>query len=355
MKTRSIRQTALCIFLVLALIVGTPFSLAQESEHPYIKISVRDTGVIYAELMPEYAPITVTNFLKLVSEGFYDGLTFHRIISGFMVQGGDPKGNGTGGSAETIKGEFSSNGVDNPLKHERGVLSMARSSAPDSASSQFFIMHQAASHLDGSYAAFGRVVAGIAVVDILCDYTPVQDRNGTVAPADQPVIERIERVERQEAEAAVAAEQQNGRPGAQFRDPYSPAAFTMPEDWARAETGSETQRFLNMADEAKQFLMRSYDYWRMISAAARESFGERSAMNTESFGAEGLADSLNISAESMTPETIGDLLLYRFEDGGACYFTAIQQGYLYLFVLPAGWTEDTLDTLRAILGTWSFD
>jgi len=160
-----------------------------------VQIDITDYGVITAELYPEAAPITVANFVKLAKEGFYDGLTFHRIISGFMIQGGDPNGNGTGGSAETIKGEFSANGVDNPIAHERGVLSMARSSMPDSASSQFFIMHEAAPHLDGSYAAFGRVLSGMEIVDAICAQTPVQDWNGTVAKADQPVITSIRVVE----------------------------------------------------------------------------------------------------------------------------------------------------------------
>lgn len=122
-------------------------------------------GKIELELYPEVAPITVANFEKLVKSGFYDGLTFHRVIAGFMIQGGCPNGNGMGGADENIKGEFSANGVKNDLKHERGVISMARSRHPDSASSQFFIMHANAPHLDGQYAAFGRVVSGIEVVD----------------------------------------------------------------------------------------------------------------------------------------------------------------------------------------------
>lgn len=120
---------------------------------------------IKIELDPEAAPITVANFEKLVKEGFYDGLTFHRIIPGFMIQGGDPNGNGTGGSKENIKGEFASNGVNNPISHKRGVISMARAQDPDSASSQFFIMHADAPYLDGQYAAFGHVTEGMDVVD----------------------------------------------------------------------------------------------------------------------------------------------------------------------------------------------
>ena len=163
----------------------------------YIQIDIANYGIITAELDADVAPITVTNFIKLVNQGFYDGLTFHRIINGFMIQGGDPKGNGTGGSSETIKGEFSQNGVDNPLKHERGVISMARSSQPDSASSQFFIMHKAAPHLDGQYAAFGRVLSGMEVVDAICQNTPVTDGNGTVEKANQPVITSIKVLEAQ--------------------------------------------------------------------------------------------------------------------------------------------------------------
>ncbi len=135
-------------------------------DNPKVRITMDgDLGVIELELLPEAAPITVENFTKLVGEGFYDGLTFHRIISGFMIQGGDPLGNGTGGSANRIKGEFRQNGVDNPIKHERGVISMARSMMPNSASSQFFIMHADAPHLDGAYAAFGRVTSGMDTVD----------------------------------------------------------------------------------------------------------------------------------------------------------------------------------------------
>ena len=162
----------------------------------YVEIVVRDYGTITAELYGNVAPITVANFLKLADEGFYNGLTFHRIISGFMIQGGDPKGNGTGGSPERIKGEFAANGVANGIAHERGVLSMARSTAYDSASSQFFIMHADAPHLNGQYAAFGRVISGIEVVDAICEATRVQDNNGTVLAADQPVIECVRRIDR---------------------------------------------------------------------------------------------------------------------------------------------------------------
>ena len=154
-------------------------------------IDVKDYGVIKVELNADEAPITVTNFVKLAKDGFYDGLTFHRIINGFMIQGGDPEGNGTGGSDETIKGEFSANGVDNVLKHTRGAISMARSQDYDSASSQFFIMHETNASLDGQYAVFGYVYEGMDVVDKIATSVPVTDNNGTVEAQNQPVINSI--------------------------------------------------------------------------------------------------------------------------------------------------------------------
>lgn len=130
-----------------------------------VLITMEDGGEIELELYPETAPLTVENFEKLAGQGFYDGLTFHRVIPGFMIQGGCPEGTGAGGPGYTIKGEFSSNGVKNDLKHTRGVISMARTMIPDSAGSQFFIMHADAPHLDGQYAAFGKVIRGLEVVD----------------------------------------------------------------------------------------------------------------------------------------------------------------------------------------------
>ena len=135
------------------------------AQNPEVTITMEDGGVMKLELYPEIAPISVNNFISLVKKGFYDGLTFHRVIPGFMIQGGCPEGNGTGGPGYQIKGEFASNGVENNLKHTRGVLSMARAMAPDSAGSQFFIMHADAPHLDGEYAAFGKVIEGMDVVD----------------------------------------------------------------------------------------------------------------------------------------------------------------------------------------------
>lgn len=154
-------------------------------------IEVEDYGTIKLELEADVAPVTVTNFAKLADEGFYNGLTFHRIISGFMVQGGDPNGNGTGGSSEKIVGEFSENGHPNSISHVRGTISMARSQAYNSASSQFFIMQADTPSLDGQYAAFGHVTEGMDVVDAMCEAAHPTDNNGTIAAADQPRISSI--------------------------------------------------------------------------------------------------------------------------------------------------------------------
>ncbi len=135
------------------------------SQNPIVTIKMENGGIIKAELYPEVAPNTVNNFISLVNKGFYNGIIFHRVIAGFMLQGGDPKGTGVGGPGYCIKGEFTSNGFRNDLKHSRGVLSMARTAVPDSAGSQFFIMHADAPHLDGEYAAFGKVIEGMDVVD----------------------------------------------------------------------------------------------------------------------------------------------------------------------------------------------
>lgn len=155
------------------------------------EINIKDYGVIKLELDADSAPITVTNFVNLVNDKFYDGLTFHRIIDGFMIQGGDPLGNGTGGSEKTIKGEFKNNGVENNISHTRGTISMARSQANDSASSQFFIVQSDSTFLDGSYAGFGHVTSGMEIVDKICKDTKTEDDNGTVKKENQPVIESI--------------------------------------------------------------------------------------------------------------------------------------------------------------------
>lgn len=158
--------------------------------NPKVLIDMGKLGQMELELFPETAPITVKNFLNLVDHNFYDGIIFHRVIKGFMIQGGDPDGNGTGGSKDNIKGEFVSNGVNNLLAHSRGVISMARTMVPNSASSQFFIMHQDAPHLDGNYAAFGVVTKGIEVVDKIAE----SKTNYYDKPLENVVIKTIKRI-----------------------------------------------------------------------------------------------------------------------------------------------------------------
>lgn len=168
--------------------IGSKGSKGDTGEQFYADIVIKDYGTITILLDADAAPETVENFISLAESGFYDGLTFHRIIEGFMMQGGDPNGNGTGGSETTITGEFSANGYDNTLSHTRGTVSMARAKNYNSASSQFFIVHEDSTFLDGEYAAFGQVTSGMDVVDKICaDAKPI-DGNGLIAPDAQPVI-----------------------------------------------------------------------------------------------------------------------------------------------------------------------
>ena len=191
---KKIISLTLCCVMVLALAAcgsGNSGGKGSSMNKPKVEISVKNFGKMQFELDPTNAPETVDNFIALVERGFYTNLTFHRIISGFMIQGGDPKGNGTGGSEHRIVGEFESNGYDNKIEHRRGVISMARSSDPNSASSQFFICHEDSTFLDGHYAGFGYILKGIEVVDKICEEVRVLDDNGTVNKVEQPVIEYI--------------------------------------------------------------------------------------------------------------------------------------------------------------------
>lgn len=188
----------LCVAVLIGVIVGIS---SCKSEIKYVEadpnliyyadIDIKGYGKITVQLDQSAAPKTVGNFISLAQSGFYDGLTFHRIIEGFMMQGGDPEGTGYGSAEKTVVGEFSANGHDNPISHKRGVISMARSNDPDSASSQFFIVHQdSEDSLDGKYAAFGHVISGMEVVDKICETVP-QGYNGAVADSDKPVIKSI--------------------------------------------------------------------------------------------------------------------------------------------------------------------
>lgn len=182
------------IFLLLAVtLLLTACSGSGLAEETYkVEIEIENYGVITAVLDGKTAPITVKNFVDLAESGFYNGLSFHRIINGFMMQGGDPNGNGANDEGTpTIKGEFTYNGVENNISHTRGTLSMARSNSYNSASCQFFIMHQDNTSLDHQYAAFGRVIDGMEIVDEICTKTPVTDDNGSVEPQNRPIIKEI--------------------------------------------------------------------------------------------------------------------------------------------------------------------
>lgn len=190
-------KTILIIMIMFTIMIGCAKDDKMQNEEKYltgkinIEMDIKDYGNIKLELDADTAPITVTNFVSLVKDKFYDGLTFHRIIEGFMIQGGDPQGTGMGGSDKTIKGEFSANGIENKISHNRGVISMARSQNMDSASSQFFIVHEDSPHLNGQYAAFGHVTSGIEIVDKIATNVKVEDSNGTVAKENQPIINYI--------------------------------------------------------------------------------------------------------------------------------------------------------------------
>ncbi len=343
----------LVLLPVLLLMLTTALGEATEGEEPFVVIRVRDVGDIYVRLDPEAAPVTVAYFLKLTDSGFYNGLTFHRIINGFMAQGGDPLGNGTGGSNETIVGEFSRNGWENPLRHTRGVISMARSSDMDSASSQFFIMHADAPHLDGAYAAFGQVFAGMDVVDALCVNAAVTDSNGTVSSEDQPVITEISRVSPEEALSAAEKDEKNGAAGGVYLDRVTGASFPVPEGFALSESTGTSAVFSNGTES---FYYSSADYWKKIGRADREYYAARGFDRT-------MFDTSSISKDSIVPgadaadileENHGGLLWYTvaFETDGrnARRWIAMENGNMY--ILTAGSEKasaaavSVLDTLK---------
>ena len=337
--------------LLLALALLAPCALGEETaeapDHPMVRISVRTgsfSGDIYAQLYPEVAPITVENFLKLVDQGFYDGLTFHRVIANFMIQGGDPRGNGTGGSKDTIKGEFSQNGFDNALSHVRGALSMARSQSYDSASSQFFIVHEESFHLDGAYAAFGEVFCGMWVVDRICQETPTEDNNGTVATANQPVIESIRRVDLADAYPAYLDEVMNGAGGFPFQDKVSPIAFPVKEPWRRVGEGPFHETFLyvdpdHTREQNAVVQLARYNNWDRLPAATRaqlESRGQtKAAMDTDAFGS-GILSITGLDADKFTEETHSGVKFFtavnEMTAGSLTYYVGAQGGYVYLFL-----------------------
>ena len=299
----------LALVLMLTLCPSIGGAESSDANAPVVVLRVADYGDIYLELYPELAPVTVDNFLGLVDSGFYNGLTFHRIISGFMAQGGCPLGNGTGDSGTNIKGEFSSNGVDNPLKHERGVLSMARSGDPDSASCQFFIMHADAAHLDGNYAAFGRVLSGMGIVDAICRNAHIIDSNGPVPAEDQPVIAEAARTDRAEAEAASAREAENGVEGGVFDDPVSGLSFPLPDGWRLQSCANGGAVF---TDGTAVLSLSTQDIWRRLGKSMREQYAAagytRDRLTTEALNRAVFAASAGVTEDQLTEETVNGRL-----------------------------------------------
>ncbi len=360
------KMLSVMLAMVLLLLAACPLEALGEAQadHPLVCISVQGLGDLYAELYPEYAPVTVENFLKLIDEHFYDGLTFHRIISGFMIQGGDPLGNGTGGSENKIKGEFSANGVENPLLHERGVLSMARSMANDSASSQFFIMHDAAPHLDGSYAAFGRVLSGLWIVDRICQETPVQDRNGTVLKEDQPVMTAIRRATAEEAQAACDQEKKNGAGGSAFNDPVTPISFPVPAGWNKVQDLADGAIFQldEGGEEAPTLLFHRYNYWDGLTADRKAQLAQagysKQAMNTEVFSRSSLIAGTGRDESLFADETHSGVLFYTTEwqagDAAISYFVGANGGYIYVFMLNSDKGNALFGDVLSILDQLTF-
>lgn len=304
----------LALVLGLMLLGSAACAAAEGEDRPIVKISVENAGDIWVELRPDAAPATVANFLKLVDGGFYDGLTFHRIISGFMAQGGDPSGNGTGGSPEKIPGEFSANGFENPINHVRGTISMARSSDMNSASSQFFIVHADSPHLDGNYAAFGTVLAGMGVVDRLCQTVRTADNNGTVPPSYQPRITSVTRSTREEAEEAAAAEEANGRGGSAYVEPVTGLRLQLPAGWEKNQRLNMMTAFTN-SENGQMIVLSARDFWLYYNGFyggdTNVSGMQRGDFNTAFLGKESLLGAVGIpDADAFAEEVHGGVTWY---------------------------------------------
>ena len=297
----------------------------------YAYMEIANYGRIYFELYADIAPATVTNFVNLVNEGFYDGLTFHRIMDGFMMQGGDPNGNGSGGSTYTVPGEFYFNGFEtNTLSHVRGALSMARTDDPDSASSQFFIMHQDYNDLDGYYAAFGRVTSGYSVIDNICGAAIVEDDNGTVLPENQPVILDITMIEKDQMPTAEVDINNENRP-----DPIANISLYTVDN---ADSIQTKERWV-IDENGKNFLISSSEdllslgLYR-IDLTAGVTYGNDNLLASSSNVAAGDAVAMQIN---ITTEGFPDQLLVAEEHNGAIslfllsYDSVNNQGYLVPF------------------------
>ena len=278
------------------------------SGYHYVELDIRNYGTIVLELNADAAPITVTNFISLVESGFYDELTFHRISNGFMMQGGDPLGTGRGGSENTIRGEFSANGVQNPISHVRGTISMARTDDNyDSASSQFFIVQMDSKGLDGYYAAFGKVIAGMNIVDLICVSTPTEDDGETVAAQNQPHISLARVITKEEADAAVKAD--IVRP-----DPVAEISFHL----INSAEGLGTVADWTIDENAELFLISSDTELLSLSlyrVDLSEGLEEESGTLLASYSNVGKGDMITLSI--VVPEGFPDTMLVAEEHNGA--------------------------------------
>lgn len=275
----------------------------------YAMMDVKNYGQIYLELYADKAPATVSNFVNLVNEGFYNGLTFHRIIKDFMMQGGDPNGDGSGNAAYTLPGEFATNGFNNTISHLRGTLSMARlADDPDSASCQFFIVHQDNTDLDGFYAAFGRVVSGMDVVDAICNNVPVQDENGTVLAKDKPVISVITMITKEQLPVVEVEEEKRPEPTTQISMIQGGVSENFPaaDRWVVTENG-ETY-ILSSTEDLLSFALYEIDLSQTIT------FGEE---NMLAYSSDIGAGDFIVLQISVTTEGFPNQLLVAEEHNGA--------------------------------------
>ena len=292
------------------------------SGYHYAQIDVQDYGSIIVALNADAAPATVTNFVDLVNQGFYDGLTFHRVIEGFMMQGGDPRGNGTGGSYYNIPGEFALNGYDNPLSHVRGVISMARAAENnDSASSQFFIVHENSTHLDGYYAAFGMVIDGMDVVDAICKETAVEDDNGTVLAVNQPVITSVSIVFNEESADAPLSPSAN----ISFLPTTNTEELKVVDNWTITEGGKS---YLLYTDEEllsvaiyETDLASGMTYDESKPLASFDNLGTGEFISVTINGTVGLPTHLLVTEEH--DGAIGQYLVFCDAEGGDSYLVPV--------------------------------
>ncbi len=298
-------------------------TLYLSGEH-YVYMYIYDYGPIYMVLDADAAPATVTNFVRLVNEGFYDGLTFHRVYDGFMIQGGDPKGNGTGGSAFNLPGEFALNGFENTISHVRGTISMARTEDDyDSASSQFFIVQEDTTSLDGSYAAFGTVVYGMDVIDEICETVPVKDSNGTVATENQPYIYMAMSLSKETFEYL---EKYDFNPPEEEEE--ADTTFSVEMEMTAADHGKETVAQWIITEGAETYLLSTNTDVAKISLYEYDLTTQSYDINTPLASYEGLKADELIEVQLLVPEGIPcQILLVEKTSGTKLPYLVMYDGF----------------------------